>query len=323
MTSYPTLNRLVESRSTTLTSEQAIQWLQTNAPRQLAQLRTLDDAWEHEGIWRGLWRSAGPVLLTDPTASPPRSAMNTGDLYKAVIDAANPKWPSRAKSVVGSTDSTRAEEYGTTYIMVPRDDAVIGCTGTSDMWDSKVNVISEIAGIYTWVIRWNLRKPYMQAVEARGETPDLWDEFDVRAAALARDGERSNRTAKPLQEWKRLLNELRSLVDRITKYSGADEAFADSLQSFDDRARPGPTQSNRAHTIDLNEVHRVFVEWARAPASQYDLIDALIPICKYEALGMRLTTPFNPLPGEVWTESPCLLITPDALQALMTEWKAE
>lgn len=82
-----------------------------------------------------------------------RSAKNTDDLYKQILDKANPSWPRRGYSTVCTTDEGRAEDYGNVNIIIPRDNTVIAAVGLADFWDTGTETINQHFGLLRYLLR--------------------------------------------------------------------------------------------------------------------------------------------------------------------------
>jgi hypothetical protein len=67
-----------------------------------------------------------------------RVSANTNNIYTLILDNANlwAKYPKRSKSIICSTDPSRADSYGHLYIVFPKDGYKFGVCPKSDIWES-------------------------------------------------------------------------------------------------------------------------------------------------------------------------------------------
>ena len=93
------------------------------------------------GIYRGIttYQSDGDFVLIDPKKHT-RDSANTYNYYTLINDN-SPKWkkyPKRSKSIVCTTDQSRAKEYGDgdVYVVFPFNGSKIGVCNADDYWVS-------------------------------------------------------------------------------------------------------------------------------------------------------------------------------------------
>lgn len=109
----------------------AVKWAHTNCRKVMHEIMTEREA--TASIFRGV-RGASGIRIVEPSKAA-RPAKNTADLYRCLMDYANPSWPRRSRSVVCSYGD-HACAYGTVGAVIPADDALCASTGTVvDVWD--------------------------------------------------------------------------------------------------------------------------------------------------------------------------------------------
>lgn len=88
-------------------------------------------------IFRGENARSEGVLYVEPAKFKRRSA-NTDNYYTEIVDNSD-RWqmyPKRSQSLICSTDLSTASGYGTTYVVLPQGDPVIGVCPGGDFWVS-------------------------------------------------------------------------------------------------------------------------------------------------------------------------------------------
>ncbi len=115
-----------ETRSERLEKDEAISLLKKNCHYDLKKFK--------------LYRGSSPedkTLLIEP-AKYERSSANTENYYTILFDNL-PEWkryPKRSKSIICTTDTSYADNFGTIYRVFPYDNAKIGICPTNDLWGS-------------------------------------------------------------------------------------------------------------------------------------------------------------------------------------------
>lgn len=329
-------HRLYESRSREISSAEAIMWLEHHAPTQYRQMMTwgntlienpANPADPPVRYFRGV-RRPGLLMpgfqLTDPTTQP-RNAMNTSDIYRVILDAANPNWPQRGLSIIATTSPWRANSYGHTYVVFPPDDAVIGHVGEDDLWDLHVNCISEYVTTWASSSYHYLKRAVSNAEEEPSEASDV-DSIDVRdrLSKLAQNrqiigqtgGLSGVRVPKQLTEWKKILTDTHTQIHVLANLLGVTTTLVAYIESNLRVAMDnGHSKSQLA-----KQIGDIVTSWA-CERTNGDLIDQLIPLLRYETMGCvkRLATdPSIPddAQGEVWISAPCLMVSHTRLRSL-------
>lgn len=305
---------LLETRSRQTDITTAIQWARQHAPQQLKRLmglalkyqnvgeslNALDEVAELGCLYRGV-DTTSPIMLVDPTQHR-RMAANTGDLYRVVIDAANPNWPQRSSSLVCTTDPYRAGDYGSVVLVIPRDDAQIGCVNQSDMWDTKLQLISEFSEAI-------VIKLYRTVADILDSDPDYLIVHENLTSPTD--------TVQTATWWDRQYAEFKDhIVSAFEAQYGKQyrTELRKVLRNCANLADPGPSTR-----ID----HRILgaiIKWMDDD-SMTSLISYLAPLCRYEDHKMTLVSPASLASGkgrgECWVSSPCLLIDIDAVPTVL------
>jgi hypothetical protein len=100
-------------------------------------------------IFRGIERNTD-FLFVDPKSDKPRRSANTKNYYTLINDN-SPYWkqyPKRSESLICTTDKNMSMGYGTSYIVLPYDNAKIGVCSEIDYWDSFPNLFRLVDGYY-------------------------------------------------------------------------------------------------------------------------------------------------------------------------------
>lgn len=308
---YPTITALLEtgSRYQPLTLQQTAEWLQTNAPKQLRKVTLRSDEALGE-IWRGVkngehYPKDGAVLV-DPSTTI-RRALGMMDIYRILLDEANPNWPARGSSIIASTRRAYAGSFaydGAAFCVFPPDTADVGFVGHDDIWSLGVQHVSRVADQLTWSLH--------RAIETAMRDLDIQppSESQVSAMATVMGRAQSHTTA---DEWRRTFANLRAL---LTKASGdlPLDALADAyLDNGDMPAGGSPTGAG----VYAN-TRREIANWIRDPA--YDVAGGLMATLKYgNYQTVQMFKPYD-LPSvdsEVWMDAQSLIIRPTALLAVM------
>ncbi len=89
-------------------------------------------------IFRGIKDQHSPFLYVDPSTSAPRKSANIDNYYTLLIDNL-PSWaayPKRSRSLICTTVTHSAGNYGRTYRVFPVNGSKIGLCRNGDMWHS-------------------------------------------------------------------------------------------------------------------------------------------------------------------------------------------
>lgn len=302
---YPTLHSLLESskRHRELSIEDSAKWLQANAPKQLGQVAS--DTSSHYSFGR-LWRGVDSYprntgVIVDPTTSL-RRAREISDLYRIVLDAANPSFPSRGHSLITTTSVDTASEWGDVFCVFPPDDAVVGYVGQRDMWYTGVQAISMVVD----AIAWNLDGIIQSLIPRESPHHDLARQGveTVRQAInqLHRD------ESADVDSWRSTFTRVGAHLAKLFALIGIDpKDIAEQYQTPTNAEKPSESA-----------VRKIIARWLSDPSN--DLMDGLIEHARYSNHGiskMRATD----LPegdSEVWIGEPSMVINPDALYKVMT-----
>lgn len=95
-------------------------------------------------LYRGHSARLSDFTVVD-TSKTQRVSENTSNFYTLILDN-NPQckdFPKRGRSFIGSTDDTKASQYGICFIMIPTDGAKIGVVNKKDIWDAKVKLFNK------------------------------------------------------------------------------------------------------------------------------------------------------------------------------------
>lgn len=138
---YPTLQKLTEATKVLPSDSLPFHvqhWLETHAPKQLAYYNA-----NREGLlFRGReGRSAKPNIY-EPRNSY-RDSKDATNLYKMLLNVANPDWPSRDYAIICSTDEETASAYGDTHIVIPADDQLLAVSHYSDVAEQGADEIAD------------------------------------------------------------------------------------------------------------------------------------------------------------------------------------
>jgi hypothetical protein len=129
-----------EGRKTGISLEKAVELVKSNCNKIIKYYNNSNN----NRIYRGSTSGEYAYAIVDPEQFERRSR-NTLNYYTLIIDN-SPYWsayPKRSKSIVCSTNSTRASNYGgTTYVVFPYDNCKIGICPGSDIWDTKTGIIN-------------------------------------------------------------------------------------------------------------------------------------------------------------------------------------
>jgi len=100
-------------------------------------------------IFRGI-KSNDNFLFVDPKSSKPRRSAHTKNYYTLINDNSSywKQYPKRSESLICTTSSNTTEGYGTSYIVLPYDNAKIGVCSKSDYWFSFPNLFKLADGYY-------------------------------------------------------------------------------------------------------------------------------------------------------------------------------
>lgn len=305
---YNNISLREAKRSSTVTDHVAMAWLRQHAPVQYDRMQQWAESVinGHEdfhqppniGFWRGKESAHinDEYVITVPTA--PRTARNVGDFYRVIVDASNPEWPSRAHAIVGTTEQHRASQYGRTYWVISPDDARIACTGREDIWDTDLHFASV-----------GLRRFFEYAL---GDLHPSNAKFIQSAYNLGTAGRNNDdRTPKSLEWWDREVErhkrEALKLLRQLAKQQNKsfDQMYNEIINRFE-------TFCQYAQ-VDHKPIGRVMTDWVKDTTGTVNLVQSLRPVCRYEQFGMALVDPYSLYKdydhlGEVWTNSPCLLI---------------
>lgn len=291
---YPTLQRLVEDRqqrsprATGMTVRDGLKWMQTHAPKQLANLV----AGMEPEIYRGKTEHSGDqytIRLMTPSASP-RNARNTFDLYRAFSDAANPDWPQRSHSLICSSSVHYANDYGTLWAVFPPDGTQVAIAAESDFWcvgtlaaNDFVTSMLDVAG------------------ELGIAVPNILGD-DV-------DGQTVDRTPSTVGQWNDKVGQVRAIIQT---WFGADSTDVDKYKSRDVRIEAFKTGMERQFGFGRTNplLGRDALAWLLNDSTE-TYFDACKPHLDYNDLACKKRTiPYRPanLPGnrEIWTDATCL-----------------
>lgn len=302
---YPTLQSLLtESRSTgRMNLVDALVWLQENAPKQLARfIRSLDQI--ETAIYRGYQVVPSACRLVDPTTSV-RSSTEAMDIYRVLLDEANPDWPKRGNSVIGTTNAEYAESFGAVYHVIAPDNANVGCIGHEDLWATNIQRISDALHLV----------PHAVADVVSGEPGPAYDK--VRETLVAAVAPMNRARGVTLDEWRKLLNDLRGVVvEIVTSHADGDVTVSDVADAINLHDNSGGRPQRVAMRI-TNAVRAWVV-------GDVDLIDALLPICDYSTLSSSASlqkagdmSPDDGDTGEVWVGDVCLVVGPEELRKIV------
>jgi len=91
-------------------------------------------------VYRGVGDASvgkNDFIFIKPTGSD-RVSANTHNLYTLVIDGSSAwaKYPKRSKSIICTTDSSNADNYGRPFIVLPKNGYTFGVCPAEDMWAS-------------------------------------------------------------------------------------------------------------------------------------------------------------------------------------------
>jgi hypothetical protein len=122
---------LNEQRSTTISEAEANAYIEKNCSNIAAYYEK-----NYKRIFRGV-RSIADYAKVNP-AKHTRKSSNLENYYTLLIDN-DPAWsafPKRSKSIICATSADVAAEYGTVYVVYPRNNAKIAVCPSSDIWNA-------------------------------------------------------------------------------------------------------------------------------------------------------------------------------------------
>ena len=94
-------------------------------------------------MWRGVDNHDEPFLFIQPSTGV-RCSENTMNYYTLLIDSSPDfaQFPKRSKSLIGTTNLDRAQDYGHTgvYALFPVNGSRIGVCPGHDMWDTEIDL---------------------------------------------------------------------------------------------------------------------------------------------------------------------------------------
>jgi len=92
-------------------------------------------------IWRGIRHDFGTIMKIDPTTGI-RKSNNTMNYYTELMDNSPyfAGWPMRSRSLVCSTDTFKAQNYGAKYAIFPFNGVKIAVCPGSDIFDTQVSL---------------------------------------------------------------------------------------------------------------------------------------------------------------------------------------
>ena len=127
---------LNEGRSVKIKGPEAFDLIKTKCSKMYKTVKN-----EFTWIYRGLDIIQGDFYMVDPTKGHERESRNTTNHYTLLMDnlKAWSKYPKRGKSIICSTDVSKAKGYGysgNTFRVFPYDNAKIGLAPERDIWDS-------------------------------------------------------------------------------------------------------------------------------------------------------------------------------------------
>lgn len=119
-------------RTKVIEEEEAVKFIATRCKQALRMYR------EGRIIYRSSEQFTKPWGIVEP-ARFKRTSRYTRNYYTTMIDNMEQwsKYPKRSKSLIGASDSRRADNHvGKTYMMFPVDGTVLGVCPRDDLWDS-------------------------------------------------------------------------------------------------------------------------------------------------------------------------------------------
>lgn len=136
---------LTEGRGVAITEEKAVYLLNKNCKRSVK-------AWKRgDGIYRGIPSNNSFMLYDTKTSLKPRESANAENYYTLLIDN-SPAWkkfPKRSQSLICTTNDGYASGYGSTFIVFPYDNGVIGVSPDDDFWFSFQSTLRESLNRWT------------------------------------------------------------------------------------------------------------------------------------------------------------------------------
>jgi len=125
---------ITESRGVVLDQATAISAIKKQCSSALSAMR------KGKEVYRGVGDASvgkSDFIFIKPTGSD-RVSANTHNLYTLVIDGSSKwaKYPKRSKSIICTTDYNNANNYGRTFIVLPKNGYTLGICPTEDMWAS-------------------------------------------------------------------------------------------------------------------------------------------------------------------------------------------
>lgn len=303
---YPTLQTLLEAeadtprtRSTPIDIDAAQLWLFTNAPQQYDALLTGTGG----TLYRG--NASAPstsCLLADPTTSVRRSSGNS-DLYRAILDAANPDWPERGRSLIVTTDIHYAKAFGTVFHVIPPDDAVVAYVGVSDIWRTGAQLVSEIPVSIRFMVA---RSPRL----SDHKTSLQWKTFTDTTTKM------QNNQFTSLDQWRAAFVELHQALHQMLDLLGPSDAA-----KVRERLEHWQMMHYSQHKF-LDQARGLLIDWFEHPQPTYDIVGQLVRVMKYPNLGnfSKATGAAPPqlLGSEAWVASECLLVPLKMMDELLS-----
>jgi hypothetical protein len=136
---------ITEGRSKELKEDEVIDLIKKNCKQALNKYK------KGIVIYRGVEMDVSYAFV-DPKKSKPRRSANTSNYYTLINDN-SPYWkqyPKRSESLICTTNKFTPEGYGTSYIVLPYDNAKIGVCSESDYWDSFPVLLEQAYGHYSY-----------------------------------------------------------------------------------------------------------------------------------------------------------------------------
>ncbi len=150
-----------ESRSKSITADEAIDLLQKNCKESIKYKPTL---------YRGYNKSTEDYNYIDPSKSI-RVSANTANYYTLFMDNDSywKEYPKRSRSIIGATSLERLSGWPTVLKIYPYDGAKIGVCPKQDIWfsfKSKMYALDEINASITMATKYKTIMNYKDLVEA-------------------------------------------------------------------------------------------------------------------------------------------------------------
>ncbi len=131
-------------RSKPIKIDDAFKWIKKNAKK------SFESSKKGNIIYRGLQSDSGS-LLVDPMKGKPRKSAYVGSNYYTLLLDNLSSWkqyPKRSKSIICTTDKHKAEDYGSAYIVLPKDGSKIGVCPDDDIFTSFKYLFSKSQNSY-------------------------------------------------------------------------------------------------------------------------------------------------------------------------------